>query len=124
MEEVNAAAARSESISTEEKSSNKDLDSQKIATELRLEFLNILTSLEGRAANFNLYKKSSPSSGTFRGSDRDILHFGVSDFETPTGVLKSAIVRTTDIDCMTICLEFDADSGTGNHQNTMKTQAK
>ena len=76
-----------------------------------------MTALEGKEATFNLYKKSSPSSGTFRGSDRDILHFAVSDFETPTGVLKSAIIRTTDIDCMTISMELDEASDDVNHKH-------
>ena len=87
--------------------SNEASNVQKTTTNLRLDFLNILTKLEGKKAKFNLYKKSNSSSGVFRGSDRDILHFAVSDFETPTGVLKSAIVRTTDIDSMTISVELE-----------------
>ena len=84
-----------------------EVDLQKTTTELRLDFLNILTKLEGKKAQFNLYKKNSSSSGVFRGSDRDILHFAVSEFESPTGVLNSAIVRTTDIDCMMIPVTLD-----------------
>ena len=87
--------------------SNEASNVQKTTTNLRLDFLNILTKLGGKKAKFNLYKKSNSSSGVFRGSDRDILHFAVSDFETPTGVLKSAIVRTTDIDSMTISVELE-----------------
>ena len=43
----------------------------------------------------------------FSGSDRDILHFAVSQFESPTGLMNSAIIRTTDIDCMTIPLMLE-----------------
>ena len=81
---------------------NENVGAQKITTDLRLDFLKILTQLEGKQASFNLYKRKTPSSGTFLGSDRDILHFAVSEFESPTGLMKSATLRTTDIDCMTV----------------------
>ena len=94
-------------LASVEKTSDEKADLQKITTELRLEFVDILTKLEGKKASFNLYNKKIPSSGVFRGADRDILHFAVSDFESPTGVMNSAIIRTTDIDCMTVSLTID-----------------
>ena len=81
---------------------DENVEAQKITTDLRLDFLKILTQLEGKKASFNLYKRKTPSSGIFLGSDRDILHFAVSEFESPTGLMKSATLRTTDIDCMTV----------------------
>ena len=99
-----------------EKTSEEKADLQKITTELRLEFVNILTKLEGKKASFNLYNKKIPSSGVFRGSDRDILHFAVSDFESPTGNMNSAIIRTTDIDCMTVPVVLDG----GNSEVLLK----
>ena len=94
-------------LASVEKTSDEKADLQKITTDLRLEFVDILTKLEGKKASFNLYNKKIPSSGVFCGSDRDILHFAVSDFESPTGVMNSAIIRTTDIDCMTIPVSLD-----------------
>ena len=81
---------------------DENVEAQKITTDLRLDFLKILTQLEGKKVSFNLYKRKTPSSGIFLGSDRDILHFAVSEFESPTGLMKSATLRTTDIDCMTV----------------------
>ena len=108
MAELNTSVSEQSEISgstyTKEKQQNVDLEAQKIVTELRLDFLKVLRNLEGKEASFSLYGKSTSSSGIYRGSDRDILHFAVSNFETPTGVLKSAVVRTTDIDCMTVSL--------------------
>ena len=66
-----------------------------------------MTNLEGQKVSLNLYNKNSLASGVFRGADRDIHHFAVSDFESPTGVMNSAIIRTTDIDCMTVTLKLD-----------------
>ena len=79
---------------------------QQSTSELRLDFLNILSKLEGKNVNLNLYKRSTASSGVFQGSDRDILHFAVSNFQSPTGVIKSAVLRTTDIDCMSISVDL------------------
>ena len=122
MAESNTTASNCASISNQDKLPSKDLELQKITTELRLEYLNILTKLEGRQATFNLYKESTPYSGTFRSSDRDNLHFAVSDFETPTGMLKSAMIRTTDIDGMTVLLEQEkpSDSSETHEENTCK----
>ena len=44
---------------------NENVGAQKITTDLRLDFLKILTQLEGKQASFNLYKRKTPSSGTF-----------------------------------------------------------
>ena len=73
---------------------------------LRLDFLNILSKLEGKSVNLNLYKKSTASSGVFQGSDRDSLHFAVSNFQSPTGVIESVVLRTTDIDCMSLLVDL------------------
>ena len=100
-------SAEESMLNSVEKTSDDKVALQKVTTELRLEFLDILSKLEGKKASFNLYKKQNPSSGVFRGSDRDILHFAVSDFESPTGVMNSATIRTTDIDCMTIPVNLD-----------------
>ena len=86
----------------------KELDDQtvlqKTTTDMRLEFLKILNKIEGKEASFSLYKRKTLASGVFSGSDRDILHFAVSQFESPTGLMNSATIRTTDIDCMTVPL--------------------
>ena len=110
MAELNTSVSEQSEISgstyTKEKQQNVDLEAQKIVTELRLDFLKVLRNLEGKEASFSLYGKSTSSSGIYRGSDRDILHFAVSNFKSPTGVLKSAVIRTTDIDCMTVSLSL------------------
>ena len=86
----------------------KELDDQtvlqKTTTDMRLEFLKILNKIEGKEASFSFYKRKTLASGVFSGSDRDILHFAVSQFESPTGLMNSATIRTTDIDCMTVPL--------------------
>ena len=83
---------------------------QKTTTDMRLDFLKILNKIEGKQASFSLYKRKNLASGIFSGSDRDVLHFAVSEFESPTGLMNSAIIRTTDIDCMTIPIKLDKAS--------------
>ena len=83
---------------------------QKTTTDMRLDFLKILNKIEGKQASFSLYKRKNSASGIFSGSDRDVLHFAVSEFESPTGLMNSAIIRTTDIDCMTIPIKLDEAS--------------
>ena len=40
------------------------LETQKLATDLRLDFLKVLACLEGKEAKFHLYGKEEASSGT------------------------------------------------------------
>ena len=61
---VSVASATSGPTYKKEKQQNVDLEAQKIVTELRLDFLKVLTSLEGKEVSFNLYGKSASSSGS------------------------------------------------------------
>ena len=108
MTDVNSESCSKGECEVVEKSEDEKI--QKITTDLRLDFLKILTHLEGKEASFNLYKRKDAASGTFSGSDRDVLHFAVSNFESPTGLMTSATLRTTDIDCMTVPLVIEDNS--------------
>ena len=60
---TSASVASISGAISNDNSLNADLEAQKIATELRLDFLKVLTSLEGKEVAFNLYGKSASSSG-------------------------------------------------------------
>ncbi|XP_054159250.1 uncharacterized protein LOC128957504 [Oppia nitens] len=79
------------------------LPQQTIRSELRRDFLRLLSSLHKRKVLLKLYECPLVLSATFDGCDYDLRHIFVSSFVTPIGLEKSAIVRTQDI-CE---LEFD-----------------
>ena len=55
MTDVNPTSSSKGEPKSNEK--NENVGAQKITTDLRLDFLKILTQLEGKQASFNLYKR-------------------------------------------------------------------
>ncbi len=97
---------------------NESDEVKQARADLRKDFLAALSNLEGKTVTslgmFNAAstKSANPSTSSenktevkFLASDREQLHFVLSNFKTPTGdILDSAIIRATDIDH----LSFDA----------------
>ena len=89
---------------------------------LRRDFLNVLSNLEGKpVASVCMFNEAATKSSNslengekvkFLASDREQLHFILSNFKTPTGeVLDSVVIRATDVDHMSFSAkEFDAKS--------------
>jgi hypothetical protein len=66
---------------------------------LRVEFLKTLEAMFNKQCSIYLHG-GFRSQGVVLASDRDIHHFCVKDFVTPTGVLPHSLVRITDIDSL------------------------
>jgi len=85
------------------------LDIQEIRADLRLSFLDVLSSLIGRPAEFQLC-----SGGAVRGQleafDRDILLLHVRNLETPLANYPQATLRATDVVSMRVLLQQPASS--------------
>ena len=78
------------------------LPQQAIRSELRRDFLRLLSSLHKRKVLLKLYECPLILSATFDGCDHNFSQLFLSSFKTPIGLEKSAIVRTNDV----IELEF------------------
>ena len=73
------------------------LPQQAIRSELRRDFLRLLSSLHKRKVSLKMYECPLLLSATFEACDHNFSQVFVSDFKTPIGIEKSAIVRTNDI---------------------------
>ena len=68
-------------------------------TLLRERFLRLLTALKGQPAEFVLSNNQTVKA-KFLCSDVDVLHVQVSDLQTPLGIQKNAVLRTSDFTCV------------------------
>jgi hypothetical protein len=83
--------------------SKADTKEQQDRSQLRSDFLKVLSGLKGKECKMTLYS-GFESSGKFQASDRDVLHFACENLTTPTGSQKFGQVRVTDIDSVTVNL--------------------
>ena len=76
------------------------------AADLRVNFLKTLDLLcdGGHEASLSMYD-GSKQTGKLHAVDKNFDQLGLRDFTTPLGTLKTALVRTTDV----ICLSIPAD---------------
>jgi len=81
---------------------------QEANTELRLEFVQTLDFLcrkggvsSGENASVTLCD-GSVQTGSLQAVDKHLENFVLKDFTTPLGKIKSALVRTTDVNCISI----------------------
>jgi len=99
----------------ESPSTSKSLSPQQaIRSDLRRDFLRLLSSLHKRRVCLKLYECPLPLSANFEGCDAQFNHLFLTSFETPIGLQKSSIVRTNDV----IELEFNFDNNQLNQDNT------
>lgn len=77
--------------------------SEDVRTELRRDFLKVLSKFEGKQASVALYgRNSNKQESAVLAFDRETLHMIVSPWNTPTEKRSSAILRLTDVESVTI----------------------
>ena len=89
-------------------SANAVLDSaeQRARAKLRTDFIKIINNgFVGKQSDIVLYSGFRCESATFRGADRDVLHFGVEGLNTPAGTVPAAKLRATDVLSLTVKLD-------------------
>jgi hypothetical protein len=86
---------------------------QTIRSELRRDFLRLLSSVHKRKVWLKLYECPLTLSANFDGCDANFNHLFLTSFQTPIGLEKCAIVRTNDI----VELEFILNNNQHNQQN-------
>lgn len=95
--DVTASSCLSTSPLMSPNTSRSLLPQQAIRSQLRRDFLRLLSSLHKRKVSLKLYECPLSLSATFEACDHNFSQLLVSDFKTPIGLEKSAIVRTNDI---------------------------
>lgn len=75
---------------------NRDLAIQEARAELRLSFLDALSALKGREAEFRL-QEGSAVTGRLTACDRDSLLLHVAELRTPLAQYSHATLRTGDL---------------------------
>jgi hypothetical protein len=86
---------------------------QTIRSELRRDFLRLLSSVHKHKVWLKLYECPLTLSANFEGCDANFNHLFLTSFQTPIGLEKYAIVRTNDI----IELQFNLNNKQNNQQN-------
>jgi hypothetical protein len=86
---------------------------QTIRSELRRDFLRLLSSVHKCKVWLKLYECPLTLSANFDGCDANFNHLFLTSFQTPIGLEKYAIVRTNDI----IELQFNLNNKQNNEQN-------
>jgi len=76
-------------------------EEQTVRARLRLDFLNVMKRLNGRELKLTTCEGNELSCNLV-GFDRDGEKLAVTDLITPTGEIKQAILRTSDIDLVKI----------------------
>ncbi len=76
-------------------------EKQEKRTFLRERFLRMLTAIWDSEAEFTLHNNRT-TRAKFGSADVDILHFQVTDLETPLGIQPAALLRTGDIISFTV----------------------
>ena len=86
--------------------SQEDTPYQKDRAKLRTDFIKILNNgFVGKQSDLVLHSGFKCESATFRGADRDVLHFAVEGLNTPAGVVPAAKLRATDVLSVTVKLD-------------------
>ena len=78
-----------------------DITSQDQRTFLRERFLRMWALLPGKTANIYLHQKTCVSC-VLGAADIDITHLQVSELQTPLGTMPDAMIRTSDIQSITV----------------------
>ena len=82
-------------------------DVQEARAKLRLSFLEALSALKGREAEFRL-QEGAAVRGRLAACDRDGLHLHVAELQTPLAHYSHATLRTGDVLSMRVRLPADA----------------
>ena len=86
--------------------SEEDSAEQRVRAKLRTDFIKIINNgFVGQQSDIVLYSGFRCESATFRGTDRDVLHFGVEGLNTPAGIVPAAKLRATDVHSVTVKLD-------------------
>ena len=86
--------------------SQEDSPDQRERAKLRTDFIQIINhGFVGKQSDIVLYSGLKFESATFRGADRDVLHFAVEGLNTPAGVVPAAKLRATDVLSVTVKLD-------------------
>ena len=80
---------------------NPDLKPEEVRSELRKEFLQICNQMTDRKCEIQLFS-GFQSGGTLRAVDREIMNFGIEDLKTPIGIEKVAVLRSSDVNSLTV----------------------
>jgi len=89
-------------------SSSKDSDNQVLSAQLREKFLQFLLFAVEKETVFSLHENTSVK-GMFAACDSELLQIIVTDLQTPSGLRKEAILRTSDIISFTMDINADDD---------------
>ena len=86
--------------------SQENSPDQKDRAKLRTDFIKIINDcFVGKQSDIVLHSGFKSESATFRGSDRDVLHFAVESLNTPAGLVPAAKLRATDVLSVTVKLD-------------------
>lgn len=85
-----------EVLPTNSRTSNHQND-QSFRSHLRRQFLSMLSSMHKKNIKLYLYECDIPLSAKFQACQPSMDHFLVSDLQTPIGVQKWALIRTSDV---------------------------
>ncbi|XP_034247526.1 gem-associated protein 7-like isoform X2 [Thrips palmi] len=80
---------------------SKEEEVQQARSYLRERFIRALLAMNGRTANFRMYENTNVSA-VFGSCDREFVNIYVKSLDTPLGSIPDALLRTNDIECISI----------------------
>lgn len=105
-EEYSAVKTESADSNSQVLQTDCDLEDQQNArASLREEFLRLLFASCNKPACFSMRERTLIQ-GIFRGTDIDMENLQVSELQTPMGVLREALLRSSDV--LSFTVDFEA----------------
>ena len=82
-------------------SDDKVREKQEARAALRERFIRAILAMNGKMADFHMYENTHVKA-VFGSCDREFVNIYVKDLHTPLGLISDALLRTNDIECISI----------------------
>lgn len=74
---------------------------QEARSYLRERFIRAMLAMNGRSAEFRMFENTNVSA-VLGSCDREFVNIYVKSLDTPLGVISDALIRTNDVECISI----------------------